>query len=175
MISLGTSVAPYVRSHLPRQVREGRLFRAASRLMTQLRLLQLAHAGSTAPRNAVNILLVYRASTIAEPLLAAVRSTDALRALIEKEQLPGGIDGLWWQSMPLQESSGPHTEWPNPEFVYIVGSGGIDDFSGDTGFDPIASAVFTDAAAAQRFAEKERLANEPVTVRTFPVGVLHAG
>lgn len=116
------------------------------------------------------VLLVYLESNEVEPLIGVVRSREEVRALTVKLGLDTMNPPVWWQPMPLQGSSGPHTVWPDPELVYIVGTGGIDDLSGDTGRSPIASGVFTDRSAARAFADEECKESDEVTLRTVRVG-----
>lgn len=171
---MSTTSARYVFSQLSRWVQDSALLLKVQRLLGQLRLLRLSTATDSQVRGAATVLLVYRESTTAEPLVAVVQDLGQLRGLIDNGEIPVSIDDVWWQELPLQGSDGPLTEWPNPERIHIVGTGGIDDAAGDTGFDPIASAAFVDEPAARRFADKDLRENGLVAMRTVALGPVPA-
>ena len=94
---------------------------------------------------------------------------------------------FWWRDFPLQGAERPHSQWPEPSFVHIVGEGGIDNLRGDTSYELEPLAVFTDIEGATRFAAAQEEYNRAisiacssptaatettVTMRTVPVGSL---
>lgn len=106
----------------------------------------------------------------AEPLVAALRSTEDIDHVVPS-CLPNGHTGRPdWEVHHLHGADEPYSEWDGIDQLFVVSYGGIGDGIGNTEHEPSGLGVFVDRSSAVRYAERNRDPN--VVVRTVKVGEL---